>query len=58
MSSALVQRVQDGEQPKLIRESAPLPQPGPHQLLVKVSHIGQNPTDSKNIQSLEWHFQY
>lgn len=53
MSSAIVQRVPDGEQPKLIRDSIPVPQPGPHNLLVKVSHIGQNPTDGEPIQSME-----
>lgn len=51
MSSTLVQRVKDGDQPRLIREPTPVPQPGPHELLVKVSHVGQNPTDVQSFDS-------
>lgn len=31
--------------PRLVKESLPTPKPGDHQLLVKVSHVAQNPTD-------------
>jgi NADPH:quinone reductase-like Zn-dependent oxidoreductase len=32
---------------KLSREAIPVPTPGEHQVLVKISHVAQNPTDSK-----------
>jgi NADPH:quinone reductase-like Zn-dependent oxidoreductase len=32
---------------KLSRETIPVPTPGEHQVLVKISHVAQNPTDSK-----------
>lgn len=31
--------------PRLVKESLPTPKPGDHQVLVKVSHVAQNPTD-------------
>lgn len=49
MSSALIQRVKDGDKPRLVREPVPVPQPGAHELLVKVSHAGQNPTDGEIV---------
>lgn len=51
MSSALIQRVKDGDKPRLVREPVPIPQPGPHEVLVKVSHVGQNPTDVQSLDS-------
>ncbi|KAG8157349.1 hypothetical protein KVR01_012733 [Diaporthe batatas] len=51
MSSALVQRVKDGDKPILTREPAPVPQPGPHELLIKVSHVAQNPTDVQSFDT-------
>lgn len=41
-ATALVTR--DG---KLSKEQVPLPEPGDHQLLIKVSHVAQNPTDGE-----------
>ncbi|KAL2686837.1 hypothetical protein Neosp_004379 [[Neocosmospora] mangrovei] len=46
---ALVVRT-SGDNPILVKESLPTPKPGDHQLLVKVSHVAQNPTD---VQSLD-----
>ncbi|EAU35410.1 conserved hypothetical protein [Aspergillus terreus NIH2624] len=37
---------------KLSKETIPVPTPGEHQVLVKISHVAQNPTD---IQSLDSH---
>ncbi|KAK1527860.1 hypothetical protein CPAR01_12418 [Colletotrichum paranaense] len=39
-----------GGSPKMVRKQVPIPEPAPHQALVKVSHIAQNPTD---VQSLD-----
>jgi NADPH:quinone reductase-like Zn-dependent oxidoreductase len=36
-----------GNNPTLYKTQVPKPKPGSHQLLVKVSHVAQNPTDSK-----------
>jgi NADPH:quinone reductase-like Zn-dependent oxidoreductase len=33
---------------KLSKEAIPVPTPGEHQVLVKVSHVAQNPTDGKS----------
>lgn len=30
---------------KLSKETIPMPTPGEHQVLVKISHVAQNPTD-------------
>lgn len=38
-------RQQGDAPPKLVEESAPLPAPGARQLLVRVTHAAQNPTD-------------
>jgi NADPH:quinone reductase-like Zn-dependent oxidoreductase len=37
---------------KLSKETIPLPTPGEHQVLVKVSHVAQNPTDGKQCSLL------
>lgn len=34
---------------KLSKDQVPLPTPDENQLLVKVSHVAQNPTDGMNI---------
>ncbi|KAL1848401.1 Zinc-binding oxidoreductase alcohol dehydrogenase [Paecilomyces lecythidis] len=47
---ALVVRVANGQQPALSRETIAIPTPGPNQVLVKISHVAQNPTD---IQSFD-----
>ncbi|KAK6837501.1 hypothetical protein RU639_000987 [Aspergillus parasiticus] len=43
-------RVSTGS-PKLVKESIPVPAPGPGQVLVKVSHVAQNPTDVQSFDS-------
>ncbi|KAF7593986.1 hypothetical protein BBP40_010383 [Aspergillus hancockii] len=48
---SLVVRVPDGQSPKLVKESLPLPSPGRGQVLVKTSHIAQNPTDVQSLDS-------
>ncbi|CAF1300589.1 unnamed protein product [Adineta steineri] len=45
MSIALVVR----ENKKLVLEKLPLPQYGPKDLLIKVTHVAQNPTDWKHV---------
>ncbi|OJJ40835.1 hypothetical protein ASPWEDRAFT_34310 [Aspergillus wentii DTO 134E9] len=47
-NKSLVIRTQNG-QPTLVTESLPLPQPGSHQAVVKVSHVAQNPTDVQSF---------
>ncbi|KAM0554935.1 hypothetical protein ACHAPJ_006671 [Fusarium lateritium] len=47
---ALVVRLDSENAPKLVKDQVPMPKPGSHQLLVKVSHVAQNPTD---IQSFD-----
>ncbi|KAL2106143.1 hypothetical protein VUR80DRAFT_7219 [Thermomyces stellatus] len=37
--------------PQLIRRSIPVPTPGDHQLLVRVTHAAQNPTDVQSFDS-------
>ncbi|KAH7129754.1 putative alcohol dehydrogenase [Dactylonectria estremocensis] len=49
-AEALVVRVDGDKLPTLVKELVPVPTPGEHQVLVKVSHVAQNPTD---IQSFE-----
>ncbi|KAJ5682681.1 hypothetical protein N7462_005846 [Penicillium macrosclerotiorum] len=44
-SKALVSRVSTGQSPRLVQEQLPLPIPDVGQVLVKVSHVAQNPTD-------------
>lgn len=48
---ALVVRVDSSNTPTLVKELVPVPTPGEHQVLVKVSCVAQNPTDSE-IHSL------
>ncbi|KAE8416814.1 putative zinc-binding dehydrogenase family oxidoreductase [Aspergillus pseudocaelatus] len=50
-SLSLVVRVPEGQSPKLVKESIPAPSPGPGQVLVKVSHVAQNPTDVQSFDS-------
>lgn len=45
--TALVVRVTDGQHPKLSKEEIPRPSPASNQVLVKLSHAAQNPTDGK-----------
>ncbi|KAK1634532.1 chaperonin 10-like protein [Colletotrichum phormii] len=47
---ALVTESSAGGSPKMVKKQIPVPEPAPHQALVKVSHIAQNPTD---VQSLD-----
>lgn len=42
---ALVVRVPAGQSPKQCKEQIPIPSPGASQVLVKLSHAAQNPTD-------------
>lgn len=44
---ALVVRVGNSNTPTLVKEQVPVPTPGEHQVLVKVSCVAQNPTDSE-----------
>lgn len=37
---------------KLSKETIPVPTPGEHQVLVKISHVAQNPTDSEFVPPL------
>ncbi|CAH0043165.1 unnamed protein product [Clonostachys rhizophaga] len=48
-SQALVVRLDSNGTPKLAEELVPVPKPGSHQLLVKVSHVAQNPTDVQSF---------
>ena len=43
--TALVVRVDDGQPPRLSKENIPTPSPAANQVLVKISHAAQNPTD-------------
>ncbi|RMJ14715.1 hypothetical protein CDV36_005615 [Fusarium kuroshium] len=45
---ALVVKTSD-DTPRLVKESVPMPKPENHQLLVKVSHVAQNPTDVQSF---------
>ena len=45
MNIALVVHTVDDGKPHLFKECIPPPTPGPNQVLVKVSHVAQNPTD-------------
>lgn len=46
--TSLVTRTRKGS-PSLVQETLSAPTPGPHQALVRVSHVAQNPTDGKHI---------
>jgi hypothetical protein len=37
----------NGHEPTLVIESVLVPRPAAHEVLVKVSHVGQNPTDGE-----------
>lgn len=56
MNIALVVHTVDGKQ-GLFKECIPPPTPGPNQVLVKVSHVAQNPTDGRFIAPGDKHFQ-
>lgn len=51
---ALVVRLDSDSTPILTKEPVPVARPGSHQLLVKVSHVAQNPTDGKPILLRYW----
>ena len=42
---ALVVHQEGDAAPKLVKQSIPIPTPGDNQLLVRVTHVAQNPTD-------------
>lgn len=44
-NTSLVVRAPAGESPKLVLEDLPRPSPSKGQVLVKLSHVAQNPTD-------------
>ncbi|KAH6618425.1 hypothetical protein C7974DRAFT_30314 [Boeremia exigua] len=48
---ALVQRLGTKNTPRLVVEHISAPKPADHELLVKVSHAGQNPTDVQCLDS-------
>ncbi|KAF3390249.1 hypothetical protein F1880_009039 [Penicillium rolfsii] len=50
-NSAVVVRVANGNQPTLSLESIAIPSPKANQVLVKVSHVAQNPTDVQAFDS-------
>lgn len=44
-NTAVIVRVPDGQSPKLSKENIQIPSPESNQVLVKISHVAQNPTD-------------
>ena len=48
-ATALVQRNINGN-PAFTKEQVPKPVPEAHQLLVKISHVAQNPTDGRYMK--------
>ncbi|KAL4976006.1 hypothetical protein BDW66DRAFT_166746 [Aspergillus desertorum] len=50
-NTALVVRVSSGQSPTLSIEDIPLPKPAENQVLVKLSHVAQNPTDGVGAYS-------
>jgi NADPH:quinone reductase-like Zn-dependent oxidoreductase len=46
---ASVIHVSEDDKRKLVKESIPVPMPGPGQALVRVQYVAQNPTDGKFI---------
>ncbi|KAL3459481.1 putative zinc-binding dehydrogenase family oxidoreductase [Aspergillus heterothallicus] len=48
-NTALVVRVAEGQSPRLSKEEIPLPRPAANQVLVKLSHVAQNPTDVQSF---------
>ncbi|KAL2842571.1 putative zinc-binding dehydrogenase family oxidoreductase [Aspergillus pseudoustus] len=49
-NTALVVRVANGH-PTFSKESIPIPRPEPNQVLVKISHVAQNPTDVQSFDN-------
>ncbi|KAL5041770.1 hypothetical protein BDW71DRAFT_217419 [Aspergillus fruticulosus] len=50
-NTAIVVRVSDGQSPRLSKEDIPIPHPAANQVLVKLSHIAQNPTDVQSFDA-------
>ncbi|KAI9037607.1 zinc-binding alcohol dehydrogenase family protein [Aspergillus affinis] len=50
-NTSLVVRVPEGGSPKLVLEDLPVPSPASGQVLVKLSHVAQNPTDVQAFDS-------
>ncbi|KAM5344922.1 hypothetical protein ACJ41O_010784 [Fusarium nematophilum] len=50
-AEALVVTADSNGTPKLVKQEIPVPQPSEHQVLVKVSHVAQNPTDVQSFDS-------
>ncbi|OJJ79071.1 zinc-binding alcohol dehydrogenase family protein [Aspergillus glaucus CBS 516.65] len=50
-NTAVVVRVPDGQSPKLSKEDIRIPSPESNQVLVKISHVAQNPTDVQAFDS-------
>ncbi|KAH7390021.1 chaperonin 10-like protein [Pyrenochaeta sp. MPI-SDFR-AT-0127] len=48
---AQVQQTENGDVPRLVLKPIPVPRPAEHELLVKISHTGQNPTDIQSFDS-------
>ncbi|KAL4899409.1 hypothetical protein BDW74DRAFT_189398 [Aspergillus multicolor] len=48
-NTALVVRVPDGQSPILSKETIAIPRPAANQVLVKISHAAQNPTDVQSF---------
>ncbi|KAL2822730.1 putative zinc-binding dehydrogenase family oxidoreductase [Aspergillus cavernicola] len=46
---SLVARLVDNQPPSLVQKNIPIPSPGTGQVLVKISHAAQNPTDVKSL---------
>lgn len=44
---AQVQRLGNGNAPQLVLESIAVPRPADDEVLVKISYVGQNPTDGE-----------
>ncbi|ODM14869.1 hypothetical protein SI65_09621 [Aspergillus cristatus] len=50
-NAAVIVRVPDGQSPKLSKENIQIPSPESNQVLVKISHVAQNPTDFQAFDS-------
>lgn len=48
---AVVVRGSDKSSVRLSNEEIPIPSPAEHQVLIKISHVAQNPTDGKYPRS-------
>jgi NADPH:quinone reductase-like Zn-dependent oxidoreductase len=46
ITTALVVRMADSQSPKLSKENIDIPRPAENQVLIKISHAAQSPTDS------------